>query len=60
MYEGRKLMSEDKRTLKEAIESQIGMIGLAQQTGRDDLLKTSVRRLDTLLKQIPGDLFVKD
>tara|TARA_R110000787_G_C13155482_1_gene419025 strand:+ start:349 stop:531 length:183 start_codon:yes stop_codon:yes gene_type:complete len=60
MYEGRKLMSEDKRTVKEAIEFQIGMIGLAQQTGRDDLLKTSVRRLDTLLKQIPGDLFVKD
>ncbi len=53
-------MSEDKRTVKEAIEFQIGMIGLAQQTGRDDLLKTSVRRLDTLLKQIPGDLFVKD
>tara|TARA_R110000764_G_scaffold171394_1_gene258250 strand:- start:11 stop:193 length:183 start_codon:yes stop_codon:yes gene_type:complete len=60
MYERRKLMSEDKRTVKEAIEFQIGMIGLAQQTGRDDLLKTSVRRLDTLLKQIPGDLFVKD
>lgn len=60
MYEGRKLMSEDKRTVKEAIEFQIGMIGLAQQTGRDDLLKTSVRRLDTLLRQIPGDLFVKD
>jgi len=38
-------MSEDKRTVKEAIEFQIGMIGLAQQTGRDDLLKTSVRRL---------------
>jgi hypothetical protein len=60
MYERRKLMSEDKRTLKEAIEFQIGMIGLAQHTGRDDLLKRSVKRLDTLLRQIPGDLFVKD
>ena len=53
-------MSEDKRTLKEAIEFQIGMIGLAQQTGREELLKSAVKRLNTLLKQIPSDLFVKD
>ena len=54
------LASKDKHPLKDAIEFQIGMIGLAQQTGRDELLKSAVKRLDTLLKQIPGDLFVKD
>ena len=53
-------MSKDKTLLKDAIEFQIGMIGLARATGREDLFNRCHKNLDTLLQQIPGDLFAED
>ena len=46
-------------SLRKAIDTQLGLIGLAQQTGRDDLLDIALERLDTLLNQIPGDILAE-
>ena len=51
---------DNRVTLRQAIDTQLGLIGLAQMTQREDLLESSLERMNTLLKQIPGDLFVKD
>ena len=56
----RSQMDNDKKPLKDAIEFQLGMIGLARATDREDLFQRCHKNLDTLLQQIPGDLFVKD
>ncbi len=46
-------------SLRQAINTQLGLIGLAQQTGRDDLLEVALERLNTLLNQIPGDILAE-
>ena len=50
---------DNRVTLRRAIDTQLGLIGLAQQTGRDDLLEVALERLNTLLNQIPGDILAE-
>ena len=46
------------RTLKDAIDFQIGMVGLAQITGRDELFEASKKQLAELIERIPEDILL--
>ncbi len=46
------------RTLKDAIDFQIGMVGLAQITGRDELFEASKKKLAELIERIPEDILL--
>ena len=50
---------DNRVTLRRAIDTQLGLIGLAQMTHREDLLEKALERMNTLLNQIPEDLYVE-
>lgn len=46
-------------SLRKAIDTQLGLIGLAQIAGREDYLEKALERMNTLLNQIPEDILAK-